>query len=172
MKKWWMFLLAVVVAGCAGHGGGLRVGESTMDDVFVAMGHPAMEWVEPDGSRRLAFPRGPMGVRTYMVDISPNGVLDRIENVMAPPAFARVRAGMTTARILNLLGPSNPQWTSYYEARDELVWGWRYCDDWSQLARFFVLFDGTTETVRSTLTLKEDQVGHCVGGLMGCWCSR
>jgi hypothetical protein len=172
MKKLRVLLLAAVLAGCAGHGGGLRVGESTADDVFIAMGQPAMEWVESDGSRRLAFPRSPWGVHTYMVDILPNGVLDRVENVMTPAAFARVQAGMTTAQILHLLGPSISQWSSYYEARDELVWGWRYCDDWSQLARFFVLFDGTTETVRSTLTLKEDQVGHCVGGLMGCWCSR
>lgn len=173
MKRLLAAALVAALFGCAGYGGrGLAPGQSTLDDVLVVMGPPAMQWNDPDGSRRLAYPRGPMGVHAYMVDIAPDGRLARIENAMAMPAFAKVTAGMSPGEVLRLLGPSVAEWTSYFASRDELVWGWRYCDDWNQLARFFVLFDGTRETVRSTMSLREDQVGNCGGDRGGCWCSR
>ena len=52
---------------------------------------------------------------------------------------------MSGDEVMQILGPSRPDWTDYFERRDELVWGWRYCDDWNQLARFFVMFDATKE---------------------------
>jgi hypothetical protein len=52
--------------------------------------------------------------------------------------------------VLRLLGPSQPQWTEYFKARDELVWEWRFCDSWNQVALFDVLFDATTGIVRTT----------------------
>jgi hypothetical protein len=173
MKKLLATLLVLSLAACAGYGGrGLLPGQSTFEDVVAVMGAPAMQWSEADGSRRLAYPRGPVGVHTFMVDVSPDGRLRRIENAMAMPTFAKVTPGMNTGDVLHLLGPSVAEWTSYFAARDELVWGWRYCDDWNQLARFFVLFDGTQQTVRSTMSLREDQVGNCGGDRGGCWCAR
>jgi hypothetical protein len=35
--------------------------------------------------------------------------------------------------------------------------GWRYCDDWGQLARFYVMLDGTTKKVRTTNSQQEAQ---------------
>jgi hypothetical protein len=35
------------------------------------------------------------------------------------------------------------------------VWEWRYCNDWSQAARFDVLFDGDQGTVRTSMGLPE-----------------
>ena len=32
------------------------------------MGAPAMRWREADGGERLAYPRGPAGFHTYMVE--------------------------------------------------------------------------------------------------------
>jgi hypothetical protein len=66
--------------------------------------------------------------------------------------FARIQAGMTTDDVLRTLGPPFRHWTVYFKARDELVWEWRYCDDWNEPARFNVLFDATSMRVRSTLT--------------------
>ena len=172
MKRTLSILLFLSLAACAGlRAGGLIPGQSTLEDVLVAMGPPALQWQEPDGSRRLAYPRGPMGVHTYMVDVAPNGRLARIENAMDMSTFARVAAGLNADEVSRLLGPPVDEWTSYFTARDELVLGWRYCDDWNQLARFFVLFDGKN-TVRSTMSLLENQVGSCGGSWGGCWCSR
>lgn len=167
-------MAALVLAGCAAPGsGGLRPGEAGLAEVRAVFGPPTMEWTEADGSRQLAYPRGPMGVHTYMVRLGPDGKLRSVENVMDWRAFARVEAGMSQAEVLRLLGPSVPAWTVYFSMRDELAWEWRYCDDWGQLARFDVLFDNTRKTVRSTMSLRESQVGECGGDHGGgCWCAR
>ncbi|HZV54949.1 MAG TPA: hypothetical protein VFF82_08415 [Rhodocyclaceae bacterium] len=173
MKRILATLLVLSLVACAGYSGrGLMAGQSTLEDILRVMGVPAMQWTEPDGSRRLAFPRGPMGVHTYMVDVAADGKLQRIENTMAPPTFAKVQPGMDTGDVLRLLGPSVTSWSAYFGSRDELVWGWRYCDEWNQLSRFYVLIDGTKKIVRSTMTQREDQMGHCGGAQGGCWCSH
>ena len=166
-------LLAATLAGCAGYGGtGLQPGQASADDVLRALGAPALQWTDADGSRQWAYPRGPMGVHTFMVFIAPDGRLQRIDNVLDEEGFARVRPGMTQHQVLRALGPPQPIWTVYFQARDELVWEWRYCDAWAQLARFDVLFDATRGVVRSTLSQRESQAGQCGGPWGGCWCSR
>jgi hypothetical protein len=80
-----------------------------------------------------------------------NGRLQRIDGVLDMVFFARIEPGKSDkAAVLRLLGPSTPQWTAYFKARDELVWEWRFCDEQNQLARFDVLFDATTGIVRTT----------------------
>lgn len=171
------FLLALMatllLTACATYsysGAGLKPGEARLDDVLKAMGPPAMRWQYADGAQQLAYPRGPWGVHTFMVFLGPDGRLQRIENVMDETAFAHVRPGMNKDQVLRVLGPSFPGWTAYFQARDELVWEWRYCDQWNEAARFDVLFDGTRGTVRSTQTQTEAQMGLCGEGM--CACSR
>ena len=133
-----------------------------------------MQWTHPDGSRQLAFPRGPAGLQTYMAFIGADGKLQRIENVLTAAGFSRITAGMGQDQVLRTLGPPVPAWTRYFERRDELVWEWRYCDDWSEPARFNVLFDATQAVVRTTLSQTESQLAYCGGGDMGgrCWCGH
>lgn len=154
-----LFGLILGLAACAGYDGrGLRPGEARLADVERVMGPPAMRWQAPDGALRLAYPRGPLGFHTYMVEIAADGRLSSIENVLEPRGFATVHAGQSMDEVLRLLGPSDPPGTVYFEARDELVWDWRYCDDWNEPAHFYVLFDGTTKKVRSTMSLTESQI--------------
>ena len=42
--------------------------------------------------------------------------------------------------------------TAFFEARDELVWEWRYCDGGNLMAKFDVLFDATTRQVRTSFS--------------------
>lgn len=158
-------LLLAVGGGCGGNG--LVISESGVNDVLRVMGEPGMQWAEPGGARRLAYPHGPMGVTTDMVLVGADGKVQRIENVLDPQFFSRIEAGMTKEQVLRLLGPPKPSGTVYFKARDELAWEWRYCDEWNRLARFDVLFDGTKEIVRSTLTVRE----HC-GPAGDCWCAH
>lgn len=150
----WSSLLpaALVLSACAGYGGrSLKPGVATLPEVVATMGMPALGWQDPDGSEQLAYPRGPAGAQTFMVFIAPDGRLQRIEGVLDMAHFARVEGGKSDrASVLRLLGPSVPQWTNYFQARDELVWEWRFCDSWNQLARFDVLFDARTGIVRNT----------------------
>lgn len=168
MKNLLAVALSLLLAACASFDGrGLIAGKSGLDDVIRVMGEARMQWTEADGTRRLAYPRGPMGVQTYMVSIGRDGKLERIENVLTSQTFDRIAAGMSQDQVLRTLGPPEPAWTVYFKARDELVWEWRYCDDWNRLARFDVLFDGTKQVVRSTMSQRE----YC-GPSDNCWCQR
>ncbi|MCX7175008.1 MAG: hypothetical protein NT159_14040 [Proteobacteria bacterium] len=156
-----------LVAACATYDGrGLMPGHAEIEDVQRAMGEPAMRWQDPDGSVQLAYPRGPVGFHTFMVRIGADGKLQRVENVLDNKGFARIRPGMTEAQVLQTLGPPYPVWTAYFKARDERTWEWRYCDDWNNAAHFVVLFDGTSRTVRTALSVVE----AC--GQAYCACSR
>ncbi len=159
MKIFISILTTLLLTACAAYSGsGLRPGEARLEDVLRVMGEPAMRWQEPDGSQQLAYPRG---IHTFMVQIRPDGKMQGIENVMRMKTFVRIRPDMTKSEVLRILGPSLPSGTAYFKARDELVWEWRYCDDWNEKARFDVKFDGSKELVRSTQSLTESQMGLC-----------
>jgi hypothetical protein len=152
--------LSLLLSACAAYSGyGLKPGVDRADDVVRAMGQPAMRLQNADGSSQLAYPRGPMGYQTYMAVVGPDEKLQSIRNVLNEKDFALIHAGMTKDEVLHILGPSFAGWTSYYKARDELVWEWRYCDAWNEAARFDVLFDGSKETVRSTFSQTESLLG-------------
>jgi len=165
-------LFTLLLTACAGYDGrGLRPGQSGEEEVLRLMGPPALRWEDADGGSRLAYPRGPQGLHTYLVRIDPAGRLLGIENLLTPAHFARVERGMRPAQVERILGPVDPaHGVSYFPARDELVWEWRYCAPWSQRARFYVLFDGSARVVRSTMSLDDPE---CLGGrLSGCWCAH
>jgi hypothetical protein len=94
-----------------------------------------------------------------------------IDNVMETKYFVRIQPGMSKSEVLKILGPSEAAWTAYFKARDELVWEWRYCNEWNELARFEVLFDASKEVVRSTMSQTEAQMELC-GEFESCLCSR
>lgn len=169
MKLWISIFSALLLVACASYSGReLRPGEDRLENVLQAMGQPAMRWQNADGTLQLAYPRGPMGYHTYMVTIATDGKLRLIENVMDEKSFARIRPGMSKDEVLRILGPSYPNWTVYFERRDELVWEWRYCDAWNEAARFDVLFDNSKGTVRSTMSLTESLKGLCGRGRCAC----
>lgn len=167
-------ILCLLLGACASYGGrGLLPGEARLADVLRVMGTPAMQWRNADDSRQLAYPRGPSGVHTFMVRLAADGRLEAIDNVLDATSFAQIQRGMVRDQVLRLIGPSEPAWTIYYPARDELVWVWRFCSDWNEAARFHVLFDGREGPVRSTMILTEAQLGVCGSGEGGgCWCAR
>jgi hypothetical protein len=169
MRIFITILSALLLVACASYSGrGLKPGEARLEDVLRIMGNPAMRWQDSDGSQQLAYPRG---IHTFMVQIGSDGMMQGIENVMDMKTFARIRPDMTKNQVLRILGPSESSGSAYYKARDELVWEWRYCDAWNEPSRFDVLFDGSKEIVRSTMSLTESQMGLC-GREGGCICSH
>jgi hypothetical protein len=169
MKRWITIFTTLLLVACASYSGrGLKPGADRLENVSQVMGQPAMRWQNADGSLQLAYPRGPMGLHTYMVTIAADGKLLQIENVLNEKSFARIQSGMTKDEVLHILGPSYPYWTAYFERRDELVLEWRYCDAWSEPARFDVLFDNSKGTVRSTMSMTESQKGLCGNGRCAC----
>lgn len=169
MKQWITIISALLLAACGTYlGYELKPGEDRVENVLQILGKPAMCWQNADGTEQLAFPRGPAGIHTYMATIAADGGLLQIRNVLNEKNFARIQTGMSKEEVLYILGPPYQNWTVYFERRDELVWEWRYCDNWSEPARFNVLFDNTKGTVRSTLSLTESQRGLCGRGRCAC----
>lgn len=149
---------SLLLSACASYSGsGLKPGESSLAEVEAAMGTAAMRWQNDDGSLQLAYPRGPSGFHTFMVVIGADGRLQSIKNVLDSKNMNRIQAGMTQEQVLRILGPTTCR-TAYFPARDELVWDWRYFDDFRESAHFFVLFDATKGTVRSTMSTAAAEV--------------
>src|SRR5574343_246234 len=165
--------LAGCLAACAGFDAAGRIPvDARLVDVERQMGIPALRWRESDGGETLVYPFGAMGYHTFFVRGDAGGRFLLRENVLTMKHFARIEAGMTEEQVIRTIGPSVPMWTMYFKARDELVWEWRYCDDWNEPARFNVLFDGTTRRVRSTLSGTERSRNVFGGGDRRMWCSH
>lgn len=159
LRKTALLLLVLLLGGCAVLGGPtFTPGVTTQAEVFSQRGAPAYFWEEPGEIRRVFWPTGPAGTSTIMARFDKAQRLLSYEEVLNTEHFARIQAGMSMEEVLREIGPSYPGWTSYFKARDELVWEWKYCDSWNTTARFHVLFDGTTKKVRSTMSLTEQQV--------------
>jgi hypothetical protein len=141
----------LLVSACAGYSGSnLKPGVSTLPEVIASMGQPAMVWKNPDGSEQLAFPRGPAGTQTFMAYVAPDGKLQRIEAVLDMTHFASVQAGMSKDEVLRILGPSGSRWTQFYPRSNDLAWSWLFCNSWNLQEFFDVMFDASTNIVRST----------------------
>ena len=104
------------------------------------MGAPAMEFTDPDGSRQLVYPKGPLGTDTLMVYLGKDGVLrDDVRNVLTDQTFESVKAGLTEKDIQRLIGP--PAQVIPFALSNTHAWDYRYMDTWGYLAIFSVTFD-------------------------------
>ena len=127
-----------------------RIVDAPRELVWEAMTNPkhVVNWWGPDGFTNTL----------EKMDFRVGGVW---KHIMHTKTFRQIQPGMTKSQVLRILGLSDHSGTSYYKARDELVWEWRYCDEWNEAARFDVLFDGSKEVVRSTQSQTESQMGLC-----------
>ena len=140
MKTPVLALTALLGAACATYDGhSLRPGVSTEADVLGLMGRPAVAYVNADGTRRLAYPRGPLGTQTYMVELGPDGRVRDVRNALTDETFHQIRAGMTRDEVLSLIGP--PGETMHFARLDQESWEYRFQDTWGYRAIFSVNFD-------------------------------
>ncbi len=148
-------LLGAALAACAAYDGrGLRPGVATEADVRRVMGEPALEFGLPDGGRRLAYPRGPLGTETFMARLGPDGRLVGIEQVLDEAHFARIRVGASRAEeVRRLIGP--PYAVESYPRQGQTAWVYRFTDLWSYPADFSVIF-GPDGRVADTVTIRVD----------------
>ena len=133
-------LASLALAACASYSGyGLKPGTSTEDDVRHAMGAPAMSFDNPDGSRELIYPRGPMGNETYIAHVARGGALQSIDQVLNDGTFDDLPMGLTEEEVLRRLGP--PRETMAFALSHTHAWDWKYRDYWGYEAIFSVTFD-------------------------------
>ena len=142
MKRIIAPILACILAGCASYNGyGLQPGVATEAQVRAAMGPPAVEFANADGSRQLAYPRGPMGTQTFMADVGSDGVLKAVRPVLNDGTFHSIQPGMTREEVLRLIGP--PRDRMAYARTRHVSWDYLYEDTWGYKAVFSVTFDAS-----------------------------
>lgn len=140
MKHFLALSTALLLSACAAYDGRvLQPGISTEAEVRGLMGEPAMEFRDADGTRRLAYPRGPLGSQTYMADLGGDGTLRTVRAVLNDDAFSQIQPGLTRAEVLRMIGP--PGDTMAFARSRQFAWDYRYTDTWGYLAIFSVTFD-------------------------------
>lgn len=118
-------LTLLAVAGCATfEGSGLVPGQAKADDVQKAMGAPSDRLVFPDGSVTWFYTTAPMGRTTHAVHLSPEGVVQSIEQVLTQQSIAKLVSGTTTsAQVKEILGP--PGRITRMDRQQRNVWEYR-----------------------------------------------
>lgn len=127
---------------------GLKPGESTEADIRSQMGKPETERVFTDGSKRLEYPRGPMGNQTWFVDVDAGGRYTGATQVLTGANFAKVSPGMSTDDVRRLLG--KPGEIAQYPLKPETVCSWRWLEDGVNQDAFFNVHFGPDDRVYTT----------------------
>lgn len=127
---------------------GIEPGVSTEEDIRRQAGRPEIVWEEPDGGRRLEYPRGPEGATTWMVTTGPDGRVRTIEQVLDAAHFGQVRAGMTKDAIRRLLG--KPTTIEAFRLKQEEVWAYRWWEHVQEKAFFNVHFNAAGEVTHTS----------------------
>jgi hypothetical protein len=153
--------LAALVGCDAQRAARLQVGVSTEADVRREFGEPAAVFPEPDGTRTFEYPRQPEGQENWFITLGPDGRLRELRQVLTPPTFALVSAGMDKSQVRRLLG--RPAKAQAFELRREEVWDWRYADA-GESKMFSVTFDADGR-VRATASGNDPRYEH--GGPSG-----
>jgi hypothetical protein len=137
---------AALVGGCAAYSGAsLRAGVSTEAEARQLMGEPALVLANPDGSRELAYPKGPLGSRTYMVEVGGDGKVRAVRQALDDDTFNAIQPGMTEDEVLRLIGPPRETWR--FARLGHHAWDYRYNDAWGYPAIFSVTFDSSGRVV-------------------------
>lgn len=126
----------------------LKPGVSTEVEIRQQMGKPEIVWENDDGSRRLEYPRSPGGLRTYMVDIGPDGRLVSVTQALTAENLAQVHPGMTEDQVRRLLG--KPTSVAEYRLKKETVWSWRWLEDGVNTPGVFNVHFGVDGVVSTT----------------------
>ncbi|APV51791.1 hypothetical protein BWI17_20175 [Betaproteobacteria bacterium GR16-43] len=104
-----------------------------------ALGTPAAEYDNPDGTRQLVYPRGPLGTETYMVFLK-GGTVQRVDQVLTDGNFSLIQSGVTTGdQVRRMIGP--PYRVVRFENLKQYAWDYRFRDTWGYLAIFSVMVD-------------------------------
>ena len=135
-----LLALSLFAAACASYDGrGLQPGVTSESEVRRTMGPPALELDNPDGSRTLAYPKGPLGTRTYMVKLGPDGMVGGVEQVLNEDHFYRIVPGITRDDVLRTIGP--PSQVDEFPRLQQTAWEYRYQDAWGYTAILSVMID-------------------------------
>src|SRR6266436_5853326 len=93
---------ALFAAGCASFSA-INPGASAQQ-VETLVGAPANVWKNPDGSEVWEYPRGPLGVETYMVTLGSDHAVREVRQVLNDETIAKLHVGMSRDEVRRLVG--------------------------------------------------------------------
>ena len=138
-------LCAAFTAGCANLAA-INPGASAQQ-VETLMGAPANVWKNADGSEVWEYPRGPLGVETYMVTLGPDRAVREVRQVLSDETISKLHVGMSRDEVRRLLG--KPRDIGFSALSDEEIWSWRYREWGVRNMELYVQFDRSTGTLKS-----------------------
>ena len=121
------------------------------------MGEPAAAWDAPAGPA-WAYPRGHLGVATFLVRFDSSGKLTSIEQVLDEEHFARIKADMTYDDVLHLIGP--PFQSMTFSNLKEVSLDYRFRDYWGYISIFSAIFDEAGRVKRTFRQRENVGNGH------------
>ncbi len=104
--RWRGFLVTASMAmlgACANYTPKVSVGEP-LSAVQARNGPPTGTYALPGGGQRLEYARGPFGRHTWMIDVSADGHVAAIEQVLTEARFYEITPGMSAGEVLLRLG--------------------------------------------------------------------
>ena len=101
----------------------IKPGITTQAEVRTRMGEPAFIHWNDDGTATWEYNRQPQGVHCYMISFGKDDIVTKVEQVLTPANFAKVRPGMAKDDVRRLLGA--PGTKTPFANLGEEIWEWR-----------------------------------------------
>jgi len=145
-------LLPALLAACAGFSA-INPGASARE-VETLVGAPASVWKNADGSEVWEYPRGPLGVETYMVTLGSDRAVREVRQVLSDETISKLHAGMSRDEVRRLLG--RPRDIGSSDLNDEEIWSWRYREWGVRNMELYAQFDRPTGTLKKITRFQID----------------
>ena len=100
---------------------------------------PDAKLTNPDGGERRFYTTGPMGTRTYRIDVSSTGEILSRTQVLTSETFGGIVPGMRASEVMALIGP--PHQKIRFSLSGTTSWDYRFSDSFHHGAEFSVIFD-------------------------------
>ena len=101
----------------------IKPGITTASEVESRMGKPGFEFQNDDGSVTWEYSRQPAGTTCYMITISSNQIVEKMDQVLTEANYGKVRDGMSRDEIRRLFG--KPASKVVFDNLGEEIWEWR-----------------------------------------------
>ena len=147
-----LLLPTLFAAGCASFSS-INPGASAQQ-VETLVGAPASVWKNPDGSEVWEYPRGPLGVETYMVTLGSDRAVREVRQVLNDETIAKLQVGMSREEVRRMIG--KPRYIGFSDYTDEEIWSWRYRAWRVRTMDLYVQFDRPTGALKSVSKFQID----------------
>jgi len=119
---------------------------ASAQQVETLVGAPASVWKNPDGSEVWEYPRGPLGVETYMVTLGSDRAVREVRQVLNDETIAKLQVGMSREEVRRMIG--KPRDIGFSDYTDEEIWSWRYRAWRVRTMDLYVQFDRPTGALK------------------------